>query len=197
MKGMIGLMGKDEFIRRLNQGFENSRPEFAHEFVDVGNQPNMEAPWLFNYAGAPWLTQKWTREVMARSFSAVPAGYTGDEDQGQMGSYFVLMAMGLFEMDGGCSQKPIYEIGSPLFRRIVVHLDEKYYSGRQFVIEAKNDSPENVYIQSATLNGKPLNKPWIYHGDVVRGATLALTMGPEPNIDWGAAPGAAPPQNEP
>jgi putative alpha-1,2-mannosidase len=63
----------------------------------------METPWLFNYAGAPWLTQKWTREVVEHSYSAQPAGYTGDEDQGQMGSYFVLMAMGLFEMDGGCS----------------------------------------------------------------------------------------------
>jgi predicted alpha-1,2-mannosidase len=197
MKGLIGLMGKEEFIRRLNQGFEDSRPEFAHGFVDVGNEENMQAPWLFNYAGAPWLTQKWTREVMAHSYSAEPAGYTGDEDQGQMGSYFVLLAMGLFEMDGGCSQKPIYEIGSPLFSRIVVHLDKRYYPGRQFVIEVKNNSPENVYIQSATLNGKPLNRPWIYHSDVVKGATLVLTMGPEPNTNWGSAPEASPPQNEP
>ena len=157
----------------------------------------MQAPWLFNYAGAPWLTQKWTREVMEHSYSAEPAGYAGDEDQGQMGSYFVMMAMGLFEMDGGCSQKPIYEIGSPLFSRIVVHLDRKYYPGRQFVIEAKNNSPENVYIQSATFNGKPLDKPWIYHSEVVKGATLVLTMGPEPNTNWGSAPDAAPPQNEP
>ena len=197
VKGLIGLMGKDELVRRLNKGFEDSRPEFAHRFVDVGNEQNMQAPWLFNYAGAPWLTQKWTREIMAHSYSAEPAGYTGDEDQGQMGSYFVLMAMGLFEMDGGCSEKPIYEIGSPLFRRIVVHLDRKYYPGRQFVIEAKNNSPENVYIQSARFNGKPLDKPWIYHSDVVKGATLVLTMGPEPNTNWGAASDAAPPQNEP
>jgi putative alpha-1,2-mannosidase len=115
VKGLIGLMGKDEFVRRLDQGFEGSRPDFAHGYVNVGNQPNMQAPWLFNYAGAPWLTQKWTREVMDHSYTTEPAGYTGDEDQGQMGSYYVLMAMGLFEMDGGCSQKPIYEIGSPLF----------------------------------------------------------------------------------
>jgi len=196
VKGLIGLMGKDEFIRRLNHGFEDSRPEFAHGFVDVGNQPNMEAPWLFNFAGEPWLTQKWTREVMAHSYFAEPAGYVGDEDQGQMGSYFVMMAMGLFEMDGGCSQKPIYEIGSPLFSRIVVHLDKKYYPGRRFIIEAKNNSPENVYVQSATLNGKPLDKPWIYHSEVVKGASLVLTMGSKPNTNWGSAPEAAPPQNE-
>lgn len=197
MKGLIGLMGKDEFVRRLNEGFEKSRPDFARGYIDVGNQTNMQAPWLFNYAGAPWLAQKWTREVMAHSYFAEPVGYTGDEDQGQMGSYFVLMAMGLFEMDGGCSKKPIYEIGSPLFSRIVVHLDRKYYPGRQFVIEARNNSPENVYIQSATLNGKSLNKPWVYHSDVVKGATLVLTMGPEPNKKWGSAPEAAPPQNDP
>jgi predicted alpha-1,2-mannosidase len=194
LKGLIELMGKDELVRRLNRGFDDSRPDFAHGYVNVGNQPNMQAPWLFNYAGAPWLTQKWTREVMEHSYSVEPAGYTGDEDQGQMGSYFALMAMGLFEMDGGCSQNPIYEIGSPLFDRIVIHLDPKYYPGRQFVIETKNNSPKNIYIQSATLNGKPLNKPWIYHSAAVHGARLVLTMGPEPNRNWGSALEAAPPQ---
>jgi predicted alpha-1,2-mannosidase len=196
MRGLIELMGKDEMVRRLNQGFEDSRPEFAHGFVDVGNQPNMQAPWIFNYAGAPWLTQKWTREVMEHSYSDAPAGYTGDEDQGQMGSYFVMMAMGLFEMDGGCSPKPIYEIGSPLFERIVIHLDRKYYPGREFVIEAKNHSPQNVYIQSATLNGKPLSRPWIYHSDAVKGARLVLTMGPAPNTKWGSAAEDTPPQGD-
>jgi putative alpha-1,2-mannosidase len=113
-----------------------------------------------------------------------------------MGSYFVLLAVGLFEMDGGCSIKPVYEIGSPLFRRVVIHLDKNYYPGREFVIETRNNSKENVYIQSATFNGKPLNKPWIYHQDVVKGGTLALVMGPAPNKQWGSAPNATPPQND-
>jgi predicted alpha-1,2-mannosidase len=196
MKGLIGLMGKDEFIRRLNDGFENSRPDFASEdkYINVDDQPNMQAPWLFNYAGAPWLTQKWTREVMEHSYRAEPSGYMGDEDQGQMGSYFVLMALGLFEMDGGCSLKPIYEIGSPLFNRAVIHLDKKFYTGREFVVETKNNSKDNVYIQSATFNGKPLDRPWVYHADVVKGGTLVLVMGPSPNKNWGSAPDAAPPQ---
>lgn len=196
MKGLIGLMGRDELVRRLNQGFEDSRPNFARRIVDAGNEQNMQAPWIFNYAGAPWLTQKWTREIMEHSYFAAPAGYSGDEDEGQMGSFFVMLAMGLFEMDGGCSTKPIYEIGSPLFNRIVIHLDRKYYPGREFVIEARNNSSENVYIQSATLNGKPLNKPWIYHNDVVKGAKLVLTMGPQPNMKWGSASDDAPPQDE-
>ena len=196
MKGLIGLMGREELVRRLEKGFEDSRPNFARQVVDVGNEQNMQAPWIFNYAGAPWLTQKWTREVMNHCYFAEPAGYVGDEDEGQMGSFFVMMAMGLFEMDGGCSTKPIYEIGSPLFCRIVIHLDRKYYTGREFVIEARNNSPENVYIQSAALNGKPLNKPWIYHSDVVKGAKLVLTMGPQPNMKWGSAEEDAPPQGE-
>jgi predicted alpha-1,2-mannosidase len=196
MRGLIELMGRDEMVRRLNQGFEDSRPKFAlsRSFVDMGNEQNLQAPWIFNYAGAPWLTQKWTREVLNHSYFAEPAGYVGDEDEGQTGSFFVMMAMGLFEMDGGCSPKPIYEIGSPIFSRIVVHLDERYYTGREFVVEAKNNSPTNVYIQSATLNGKPLNKPWIYHSDVVKGANLVLTMGPEPNTKWGSDDQDAPPQ---
>ena len=162
----------------------------------MGNEQNMQAPWLFNYAGAPWLTQKWTREVMENCYFAEPVGYVGDEDQGQMGSFFVMMALGLFEMDGGCSERPVYEIGSPLFSRIAVHLDKKYYPGQQFVIEARNNSPKNVYIQSATLNGKQLNKPWVYHSEVVKGATLVLTMGPVPNKKWGSTPEDAPPQGD-
>jgi putative alpha-1,2-mannosidase len=132
---------------------------------------------------------------MEHSYRNAPAGYTDDEDQGQLGSYFVMAAMGLFEMDGGCSLKPIYEIGSPLFDRIVIHLDKKFYPGREFVIQTKNNSPTNMYIQSATFNGKPLNKPWVYHSEVVKGGKLVLTMGPEPNKNWGSAPDAAPPQN--
>ena len=163
----------------------------------MGNEQDLQLPWLFNYAGAPWLTQKWTREVLEGSYGNTPGfGYTDNEDQGQLGAWFVISAMGLFEVDGGCSQRPIYEIGSPLFNHVVIHLDEKYYPGRQFIIEAKGNSPKNVYIQSATLGGKSIDKPWMYHSEVVKGGKLVLVMGPEPNKHWGSAPDAAPPQNE-
>jgi putative alpha-1,2-mannosidase len=111
-----------------------------------------------------------------------------------MGAWFVMAAMGLFQMDGGCSIKPIYEIGSPLFTKIVVHLDRKYYPGEKLVIEARNNSKRNVYIQSATFNGKPLCKPWIYHSELVKGGHLVLEMGPQPNNKWGSGPDAVPPQ---
>jgi putative alpha-1,2-mannosidase len=104
-----------------------------------------------------------------------------------------MCAIGLFEMDGGTSARPIYEIGSPLFDTITIHLDKTYYSGDTFTIRARNNSPENVYIQSATLNGEPLNKPWFYHSELVKGGILLLEMGSSPNKAWGTGPGTAPP----
>ena len=193
--GLIELMGgREKFIARLEEGFERSRPRFVSRYVNHGNQPNMQAAYLFNYAGAPWLTQKWAREIMKNYYGTGPVdGYPGDEDQGQMGAWYVMSAIGLFEMDGGCAVRPIYELGSPIFDRVVLHLDPDYYKGRQFVIEARNNSPTNIYIQSATLDGKPLTKPWFYHSEVVDGGKLILEMGPKPNKAWGAAPDAAPP----
>jgi predicted alpha-1,2-mannosidase len=200
--GLVKLLGKEEFNRRLNDGMQKSRAsnfnatrdQFAQYPVNHGNQPNMEAAWLFNFSGEPWLTQKWSREIMERYYGTGPIdGYPGDEDQGQMGAWYVMSAMGLFEMNGGCATRPTYEIGSPIFDRIVIHLDKRYYPGGQFVIEAKNNSKKNVYIQSAMLNGKPLNKPWFYHSELVKGGSLVLQMGPEPNKNWGSAPDEAPP----
>jgi putative alpha-1,2-mannosidase len=101
--------------------------------------------------------------------------------------------MGLFEMDGGAATEPTYEIGSPIFDKVIINLDKKYYKGGTFVIEARNNSVENKYVQSATLDGKPLNKPWFYHRQLVDGGKLVLQMGPEPNKNWGSAPEAAPP----
>ena len=96
-------------------------------------------------------------------------------------------------MDGGGSVKPIYEIGSPLFSKITIHLDPRYYPGKTFVIDAQNCSKKNRYIQSATLDGKPLTKCWFYHSELVDGGSLVLEMGPQPNRLWGSAPADVPP----
>ena len=187
LKGLIGLIGKDEFNQRLEDGFKNSRPYFTSDYVNIGNQPNMEAPWLFNYSGKPWLTQYWVREVLDNYFGTDPIdGYHGDEDQGQMGSWYVICAMGLFQMDGGASVEPAYELSGPVFEKITIQLDPNYYKGKEFVIEAKNTSSENRYIQSAILNGKVLNKFWFKHADLVKGGKLVLEMGSEPNKQWAA-----------
>lgn len=202
VQGILNLMGKDEFNNRLNEGFEKSSKFSFNADADLydlvpinhGNQPNMQAAYLFNYSGKPWLTQKWAREIMSKYYGSTPIhGWLGDEDEGQMGAWFVMSAMGLFETEGGTSAKPFYEIGSPLFEKITIHLDPKYYKGKTFVIEAKNTSDTNRYIQSAKLDGRILSRPWFYHSDLVDGGTLSLEMGAQPNEKWGSGAGDAPP----
>ncbi len=200
--GIINIMGKDTFQTRLEKGFEEGvKTAFCAQYdimsnfkSNHGNQVNMQAAYLFNYCGAPWLTQYYVREIMDKYYGADPyKGWLGDEDEGQMGAWYVISAMGLFQMDGGTSVNPVLEIGSPIFDKIVVHLDSKYYKGKTFTIIAENNSPENRYIQSATLNGKPLNQPWFYFSEAVNGGTLKLIMGREPNKNWGSKPEQAPP----
>jgi predicted alpha-1,2-mannosidase len=187
--GLIQAMGRDRFISRLNEGFEQSAPaRFAggsHAPVDQGNQPAMDVSWLFNWAGAPWLSEKWTRAILKAYYGYNPAdAYLGDDDQGQMSSWFVMSAMGLFQTDGGCDTNPIYEIGSPLYPKVIIHLSKKYYGGKTLIIEAHNASFANRYIQSATFNGKPLNQWWIRQRDLIKGGKLIVELGPTPNKDW-------------
>jgi predicted alpha-1,2-mannosidase len=202
VKGLINLMGKEEFNKRLDDGFEKSREanfnatgdRVEDYFINHGNQPNMQAAYLFNYSGKPWLTQKWVREIQQRYYGSDPYNaWLGDEDEGQMGAWFVMSAMGLFETEGGASVNPFYEIGTPMFEKTVINLDPEYYPGKTFTIEAKNASEKNLYIQSAELNGKKLTKPWFYHSELVKGGKLSLIMGDKPNINWGSAPEDAPP----
>jgi len=138
-------------------------------------------PFLFNRAGAPWLTQKWVRKI-ASTYGTGPDGLCGDEDVGQMSAWFVLAASGLHP---ACPGDPRYEIFSPLFDEIVIRLDPKYAKGKTFTIHAQNNSPENVYIQSASLNGKPLDRCWISHSEITAGGRLDLVLGPKPNQSWG------------
>jgi putative alpha-1,2-mannosidase len=97
-------------------------------------------------------------------------------------------------MDGGCAVRPYYDLSSPLFDRVVLHLDPAYYPGGTFTIEARGNSATNLYIQSATLNGRPLNEARLFHADVAKGGRLVLQMGPKPNEQWGHA---ASPQSQP
>jgi predicted alpha-1,2-mannosidase len=197
--GLIDLIGVDLFNARLEEGFEKSvsakfaahafdryQPEPVEYYINMGNQVNMQAPYLFNYSGKPWLTQKYSRAILDTYYGSTPYhGWEGDEDEGQMGGWFVMSAMGLFEMEGGCETVPMVNISSPLFNKITIKLDDKYYTGKEFVIEARNNSKENIYIQSATFNSEPLNNVRIKFQDIVNGGKLVLEMGPEPNKEWG------------
>jgi hypothetical protein len=145
----------------------------------------MQAAWLFNYSGKPWLTQYWVREILDKYYGTDPFnGYPGDEDEGQMGAWYVMSAMGLFEMDGGASTDPVYELSGPIFKKITIQLDSKYFKGSKLTIESKNSSSENRYIQSVAFNGKEIKNFWIKHSDLTAGGNLVFNMGPEPNKVW-------------
>src|SRR5690606_13340208 len=146
----------------------------------------MHFAFLFNWVKRPWLTQKWSRAIMERYYGHGEANaYLGDEDQGQMSAWFVMNALGLFQTDGGTRVNPIYEIGSPIFKKVAVNLGERFGRGQSFTIEAKNTSKRNIYIQKAYLNGKVWNDCWLPAAEVLKGGTLVLEMGSEPNQAWG------------
>jgi predicted alpha-1,2-mannosidase len=203
LPGLADLMGgKEVAANKLNQSFETAKiigftsgdahekelhPEYVRIPINYGNQPSIQTAFIFNYFDQPWLTQKWSREVTEAVYEGLSPqrGYNGDEDQGLMGALAVLMKLGIFSMDGGCSLKPFYELGSPLFDEVTIHLNPQYYSGEEFVISVKNNSSENRYIQSATLNGQPFNSWIIPHQLIVDGGKLILNMANKPMKSWG------------
>ncbi|RZM28955.1 MAG: glycoside hydrolase family 92 protein, partial [Pedobacter sp.] len=151
-----------------------------------GNQPNLHISWLFNYSSAPWLTQKWTRAICSEFYGTEPVhgyGYGQDEDQGQLGSWYVMASIGMFDVKGLTDSRPALQIGSPVFDNSQIVLG----NGKRLVIEAKNNSRENVYIQSARWNGKPLTNAWMYRDELMKGGVLTLIMGNKPNKRWGVA----------
>jgi len=194
MLGLVKAMGSDRFLKKLEKGLDISEKvnfnavsdNFQKYPINHGNQSNMQASYLFNHANAPWLTQKWTRAIQEQYYGTTPGtAYPGDEDQGQMSSWYVMSTLGLFQMDGGASTEPYYELGSPRFEKSTIHLSDKYYGGNTFVIKARNASKENKYIQSATLNGKKLNSWKFPQKELIKGGELILEMGSEPNKKWG------------
>jgi predicted alpha-1,2-mannosidase len=173
------LVGRKRFIRRLEQGFENG-------YIDIGNQPNMQAPFVFNHVGAPWLTQKYVRYVLDQQFDSSPLqGWPGEEDQGQLGAWYVLASMGLFQMKGGCDVESHYDLTTPLYDKVTIQLDDQYYSGKKLIIETKNNDPGNIYIQSASFNGEPLQEAQISHETISKGGRLVFKLGNTPNENWG------------
>ncbi len=187
-------IGKDRFVDRLDWGFEESdktrfnglNDQYWNYPVIQGNQQSMHFAFLFNWVQRPWLTQKWSRAIMARYYGyGVANAYLGDEDQGQMSAWFVMAALGLFQTDGGCRVEPVYEIASPLYEEVTIDLGERFGRGRTFVIEAKGASRLNCYVQSAKLNGRELHDFKFPAKELLKGGKLELQMGPKPNRNWG------------
>jgi predicted alpha-1,2-mannosidase len=162
-------------IHEMSEMVAQGIGQYAH-----GNEPDMHAPYLYNYVRQPWKSQYWTRLIMYKLYNAGPKGFPGDEDQGQMSSWYVISALGLYAVCPGTDQ---YVIGSPLFNKATITME----NGNKFTIIAHNNSHDNVYIQSATLNGKPYTHNFITYTDINNGGTLVLEMGNQPNKSRGIA----------
>lgn len=197
---LIEKVGKDEFNSRLDSIFTEARKtifgggKVINAFSGLqspynhGNQPSLHISWLFNFSGKPYLTQQWTRLICDEFYGTTGEhgyGYGQDEDQGQLGAWYVMAAMGLFDVQGGAGERPTFQIGSPLFDRIEINLHPLNASGKRFIIEIEGNTSDAYYIQSATLNGNPLDKYWIYRDEIFNGGTLKLNMGVQPNEKWG------------
>ena len=203
INGLIDLIGGEErFNTKLDSFFTmeqtikyGSYKQEIHEMREMllakmgqyahGNQPTQHVAYLYNYSGQPWKSQKQVRLVMSNLYNATERGYPGDEDQGQMSSWYVLSALGIYSVCPGTDE---YVIGSPLFEKATITLE----NGKRFVIQAKNNNAENVYIQSAHLNGKLYDKNFIKYEDIMNGGELKFVMGETPKMNRGVSKEARP-----
>jgi predicted alpha-1,2-mannosidase len=174
--------GRARFIEKLDRLFEG-------KYYNHGNEPSHHIAYLYDYAGAPWKTQQRVRQVMEEQYLDQAAGIAGNDDCGQMSAWYVMSALGIYSVAPG---SPIYQIGTPLFDEAVIHTSGK----KPFVIRAKGAAGKR-YIQSATLNGKPITRTWISHAEILAGGELVFVMGTEPNRQWGSSPADAPPSMTP
>lgn len=178
-EGMRELMGDTAtIVADLEQMFENSPQDLMwNKYYNHSNEPVHFVPFLFNKLGHPWLTQKWTRHICKNAYSNGIDGLVGNEDAGQMSAWYVLTAIGIHP---SCPGDNRMEITSPVFDRAEITLDKKYHGGAKFTIIAHNNSPENIYIERALLNGKPYSNCYIDFSDIAAGSTLELFMSPTP-----------------
>ncbi len=191
---LIALMGGDQnFIANLEEMFNTPLGKNKFDFYktlpdhtgnvgqfSMANEPSLHIPYLYNYAGQPWKTQKRVRKLLKEWFRNDLMGVPGDEDGGGMSAFVAFSQMGFYPVTPG---SPTYNIGSPIFSEVTMDLG----NGKTFDIIAENCSEENKYIQSATLNGKPLNQAWFSHSDIANGGVLKLVMGDKANKTWGTA----------
>ncbi len=185
VEGLMELMGGEQAFRgRLDEMFtvgprpDEELPIFSTGMIGQyvhGNEPSHHVAYLYHYTKEPWKAAKYVREILTTQYKNEPNGHCGNEDCGQMSSWFVFSSLGFYPVDPAVGT---YMIGAPLFDSAKINLDK----GKQFVVTAENNSPENIYVQSVTLNGKPLTEPFISHSDIMKGGELHFVMGAEPKM---------------
>lgn len=193
---LVDLVGQETFNNRLDSIFLLSQKNIfgGGKEVDAfaglktvynhGNQPNLHISWLFNFSGKPYLSQKWVRAILDEFYGLEGIhgyGYGQDEDQGQLGAWYVMSALGLFDVKGLTEIDPKFQIGAPLFDKITVRLNKDYYPGEKFVIEAKKQAVGDCYLQDISLNNRPQDTVQLPFSEVVKGGKLVLGLGASPN----------------
>ncbi len=197
---MIEAVGKDLFNERLEKMFTDAQKSVfgggkeidsfsgIEKLYNHGNQPCLHNPWLFNYSGKPWLTQKWTRAICREFYGTEPLhgyGFGQDEDQGQLGAWYVMASLGLFDVLGHAGARPTFQFGSPLFEKATIQLNPDYYPGKELVIETINNASESAYVRSLSFNGEKVEKCWIERSKLIEGGKLIFEMDNAPNKNWG------------
>jgi predicted alpha-1,2-mannosidase len=203
LPGLIKLYGGDKaFNDKMDVMFDMSStihtgiPDISGRIgqYSQGDEQSHHVAYLYDYSGEPYKTQMRARQVTKEEYQDTPAGQCGNTDCGQMTAWYVFSAMGFYPVNPDSN---VYMIGSPVLSKVVVHLDRAKYHGHTFTVVAENNSPANVYIQSATWNGKPYNRAWITYQQISGGGTLKFVMGPKPNTSWAASPSELPPATMP
>jgi predicted alpha-1,2-mannosidase len=190
VSGLIELLGgKEKFARKLDELFTAESKTTGREQADItgligqyahGNEPSHHMAYLYDYVGQPWKTQRRVRQIVDDFYLAEPAGLIGNEDCGQMSAWYVMSAAGFYPVTPGT---PLYAIGTPLFPELRFNLE----NGKSFVVKARGVSVQNIYIQSAMLNGQPYGYSYLLHKDLMNGGELVFQMGPKPNFEWGSS----------
>lgn len=193
---LVDLVGQETFNNRLDSIFLLSQKNIfgGGKEVDAfaglktvynhGNQPNLHISWLFNFSGKPYMSQKWVRAILDEFYGLEGIhgyGYGQDEDQGQLGAWYVMSALGLFDVKGLTEIDPKFQIGAPLFDKVTVRLNKDYYPGEKFVIEAKKQAVGDCYLQDISLNNRPQDTVQLPFSEVVKGGKLVLGLGASPN----------------
>lgn len=191
VKGLVAKVGTEEFNARLDSIFTQSQKKIFSGGTEVGafagletlynhgNQPCLHISWLFNEAGRPELTQKWVRAILNEFYGTDGVhgyGYGQDEDQGQLGAWYVISSMGLFDVKGLTDIHPSFSLGAPLFDKITIHLNKEYYPGDQFVITTTGNTGSDAYVNQYLLNGKPIQGVHLPFTDIVKGGKLEVQM---------------------
>ena len=190
MAGLIALFGGDDpFNAELDKFFGYAHPTWAGQYYNPYNETDLQAPFLYDYSGAPWKTQSRVRELLANAYGTTPAGIPGNDDCGTMSAWYVFAALGLYPTDPA---HPAYELASPLFPRAIIHL-EAPYPVRQFTVEAPNTSAQNIYVRSLRVGSQVWTRPWLTQADIAHGGTLHFELGAEPDKGWGIRKGDRPP----